>query len=238
MIKRVGLLVFGILTMLLVACGNGEEKLIPEQEVSKIVTELEQLQSELESLQSKLNDLESLAEKDVDEELIPKDQEEEEGYTIATSSITVPDPATQMEFIVEVTPENFLSIFEFITVNQYNKRGEYTSKRCGFSSLLYEHGWALGFVEDFEVDYVVFGDMESRDTFVGSVQGYWSVEDEEAEPDVRIYDAKGTLTFYPIESVYDEVRIMTGNDAQGINRTLPDGSRIMLYTDLEGNFVY
>lgn len=194
---------------------------------------LENEQAELGTLESSITETEeNTGATQVNE---TKEEQEEEGFTTATDPIIVPDPGTQSEFVVEVTAENFLSIFEFVAIDQYNTWGEYSYKLGGFSSLLYEQGWAIGTLEDFAVEYAVFDYAKVTSLGVTASKTHFPTE-KDTEIGLRIHRAKGTLTCYPIESVEDTY--YEYEDYQFIKRILPDGSEVWIETDKEGIMVY
>lgn len=243
--KTFGVFTVAMLTVTLLSCGNNAEDIVSKAEYDAVVSNLNsrnaELQTQLESVQAELNALKESIEEaasapEKKSEEVPEIKEDE-GLTVATDPITVPDPSTQSEFVVELTAENFMSVFEFIAVNEYDVWGEYSSKCFGFSSLLYEQGWALGKVEDFAVEYSVFGESKVTDTnpTAGKPLGY-GYPGENEDPDLHIYRAKGTVTFYPIEDVNDTVRVY--DSIRYIVRVMPDGSEEWLYTDMEGIMVY
>lgn len=240
--KKMELLVVITSLMVICACGNSVEETVSKAEYESVVFELQATKAELEKMEDEFELFKETienAKNETSSEMSAQEKHEtmEEGVTSAIDAITVPDPSTQSEFVVELTAENFMSVFEFIAVNEYDVWGEYSSKCFGFSSLLYEQGWALGKVEDFAVEYSVFGESKVTDTnpTAGKPLGY-GYHGENEDPDLHIYRAKGTVTFYPIEDVNDTVRVY--DSIRYIVRVMPDGSEEWLYTDLEGIMVY
>lgn len=243
-----------VLAIALVSCGDVEDEIISQTEPETVGVEQNSIGAELqnqledvhideESMQHELNvPKESVGEMEKEPESKVEEISEikvDEGFAIATDPITVPGSSTQSEFVVELTAENFMSVLEFKGVSRYDTWGEYRGKIWGFSSLLYEQGWALGKVEDFAVEYSLFDDERtSTSDLIGSKSMEFGRFAEDANPNLRIYRAKGTLTFYPIEDVSDEVESSAEYDVRVIRRTLPDGSLIRIYTDLEGTMVY
>lgn len=243
--KVLSLSVIIILMMMLLSCGNSSEDVVSKAEYDAVTSKLsrknEELQRQLESVQAELDELKRSIEenekKQTSDAQVEEMQEEKEegGFTTATDPITVPDPDTQSEFVVEVTAENFLSIFEFVAIDQYNTWGEYSYKLGGFSSLLYEQGWAIGTLEDFAVEYAVFDYAKVTSLGVTASKTHFPTE-KDTEIGLRIHRAKGTLTCYPIESVEDTY--YEYEDYQFIKRILPDGSEVWIETDKEGIMVY
>lgn len=246
--SRIVLVVAIILIILLSACGKGAEETVAKSEYEEVVSKLseaednqKQMQAELENIKKELEALKTAIHEEENQEIEAQTEslmevKEEEGLTVATDPIVVPDSCKQSEFVVEVTAENFLSIFEYIALNKYDTWGEYAGKSIGFSSLLYEQGWALGKVEDFAVEYCVYDDV--RRTVSNPLTSIVFTSDfkEFGEMRLRIYRAKGTLTFYPIEFVSD-TNIILGS-YQYITRELPDGSVVEITVDLEGNMCF
>jgi len=247
--RKIEIFLMVILIMLLPGCGSNVEETVSKTEHEAVLSELDAAKNELDRLREELTAmseelenvkavLEKTEEGNTLEYEIQEDLEKtEEGLTIATEPITVPDPETQSKFVVEVTKENFLSVFEFVAVDHYDAWGEYTSKVGTFSSLLYEQGWALGSVTDYRVQYIVYENMKGVDTFIGEIPMAWFVEKENVTPNPRIYDAKGTLIFYPIEDVHDEVTIIDDN-IRRVYRTLSDGSAFLMYTYGDGTISF
>lgn len=241
-----GFFIVVVLMLSLSACEDNKEETVPKVDYDAVVSELESTKSELKQLQNEVTtlqeELQVLKESIEESEEILKtkvDDLQEEGLTIATEPIIVPDPTTQSEFVVEITAENFLSIFEFIAINEYNRWGEYkSSKKCGFSSLLYEQGWAIGKIDNFAVEYSVFGYPKTTETHPINSAVSTGVSNENAEMDLRIYRVEGTITFYPVKDVRDKVFTSIEYDHRTIDRTLPDGSVITIYTDVDGIMVY
>jgi len=226
-----------LLAISLAACGDTEANVVPT-ESEKIIFETSSVKGEMESRQEEpeisteiIDEIKETTECETQNEV----KSEEISFTVATEPITVPDPTTQSEFVVEVTAENFLSIFEFIAIPQYNAWGEYSYQLGGFSSLLYEQGWAIGTLKDFAVEYDVYDYSRVTDLGVTAGKTHFQVE-EDAEVGLRIYRAKGILTCYPIESVKDT--FYQDGDSRFFKRTLPDGLEVWIYTDKEGIMVY
>lgn len=234
--KKVSFLAM-ILTFAMVACGQpmtenaldtGDEEVL-----SGVNNTCEETESECAKHDNVAGEVKETTEVETQTEV--ESAEKEEGFTVAVNPIVVPDPSTQSEFVIEVTAENFLSIFEFVAINQYNDWGEYTLKLCGFSSLLYDQGWAIGNIKDFAIEYDVFD--YSKLTLAGIFSAKFGlVADENSEAEVRMYRAKGTITFYPIESVQDTLYEIDGS--RFFLRTLPDGSEVWIHTDVDGIMVY
>lgn len=235
--KKISLLLVFV-SLSLIGCNSSAGETGVKSEHNEVVLEMneeiEQLQTDLEQIQSELDALKESAETETAQEIR---REDDGSLTTATEPIVVPDPATQSEFVVELTKENFLSVFEFVAVDHYDAWGEYTSKVGTFSSLLYEQGWALGSVTDYRVQYIVYENMKGVDTFIGEIPMAWFVEKENVTPNPRIYDAKGTLIFYPIEDVHDEVTIIDDN-IRRVYRTLSDGSAFLMYTYGDGTISF
>jgi len=248
--KKLSLIMVFILTLSLIACGNNAE-MVPKENYDAVVEKLEKTEKELAQVQEEVIELRTeidaiivslkkINEKETEvENQEATEKKEDEGITTVITPITVPDPTTQSEFVVEITAENFLSIFEFIAINEYNRWGEYkSSKKCGFSSLLYEQGWAIGKIDNFAVEYSVFGYPKTTETQPINSAVSTGVSNENAEMDLRIYRVEGTITFYPVKDVRDKVFTSIEYDHRTIDRTLPDGSVITIYTDVDGIMVY
>lgn len=238
--KKISLLLIVAMALISVACGS--DKSVVGANAEGDIKELASMQAELESMEKEFEELKNSVQKLEESYLVEHQsgdshvEEKEEGFTIAIDPVVVPDPSTQSDLVIEVTAENFLSIFEFIAINQYDSWGDYTSKLCGFSSLLYEQGWAIGRLEDFGVEYDVF-DYDKLIS-IGVTAGKLDLSaDENAEAEVRIYRAKGTLTCYPIEDVNDTERL-SDEKLRYFMRVLPDGSEVEIVTDVDGIMVY
>lgn len=234
----------------LVACGKNMEETVSKAEHEAVLLELDATKSELRQLEKKLTmlteelenaktDLDETEEEEILESEATDDLEQKkEGFLVATEPIVVPDASLQSELVVELTTENFLSVFEYMAINQFDENGSYYAKVCGFSSLLYEQGWALGKLEEVEVNYSIFG-KERTDTDLTQVK-VLDITLNESDTDVvlTIYHAEGKATFYPIKEVSDETEAAPEYNVRVIRRTLPDGSVVVMYTDVDGHMVY
>lgn len=247
--REKGILLIFFLMLFLVACEDNTAEMISKEEFNEVVSEMQNAKQELDSLRTKVENVQNeltelktyIAEREEKEEEIQVGEaapKKSEGLTMATDPIVVPDPSTQSKLVVELTTENFLSLFEAKAVNMYDTWGEYSKKMCGFSSLLYEQGWALGKVEDFAVEYSIFDEPKGICEELEGIKHYLKVEEDNEDISLQIYRAKGTLTFYPVETVSDDITDSPENYMKSIIRTLPDGSWIGIYTDIYGEMVY